>query len=447
MRILIHSILKQVVQASLVLLVLVLAQSTFAQSIIKVDGKYGLVDEFGITLVEANCDFIEQPLAGAQVFILSKGGKQAYYLFPNLQQDAEWHSSEFVYDAITVPHPKTTRRPLYHYLLLKSDQGSRYVAMYVEYQLTTGAVANREISGIQGVFEPRSLYDKLYRSRNFDGYTGDLVLVKDGKYGMHVSGSRAVEPIYDQPLTYIYQTDYIEVWKDGLMGICYDGELAIPTKFKKGELVYGGDNFTVQVPGQPIQFFSITHSVAITVNTHGKPLLALDSTYYVFDKAFVYNDSTPIILGYSSLKISSQSQYTEGTRAYALSNRLTSILIIDAITGIAVREYGEKGCFYQLSRASRLNYDSRFVFKLEPDKASSDRVNVTIIDIVEDKILHQYTLKKVTSEHVFTFLHDVDGRYYEIVGNRKKWFSKEYRNVGYLDFDSLQFHRKLRAFK
>jgi hypothetical protein len=444
---LIHRNLKQATQASLVLLGLILAQSAFAQSIIKVDGKYGLVDEFGITLVESNCDFIEQPLPGAQVFILSKGGKQAYYLFPNLQQDPEWHSSEFIYDEITVPHPRTTRPSSYHYLLLKSDQGSRYVAMFVEYQLTTGAVANREVGGIKGVFEPELLYDKLYRSRNFDGYTGDLVLVKDGKYGMHVYGYRALEPIFDLPLTYIYQTDYIEVWKDGLMGVVHDGKLAIPTKFKKGELVYGGDNFTVQVPGEPIQFFSITHSVAITVNTQGKPLLALDSTYYVFDKAFVYGDTAPVVLGYSNLKMASRYKYIEGTRAYALSNRLTSILIIDPITGIAVREYNEKGCFYHLGRAANQNYDSRFVFKYEPDKASSDRVNVTIFDILEDKVLHQYTLKKVTSEYIFTYLHAVDKKYYEIVGNRKKWLSKEHRNVGYFDFDTLQFHRRKRAFK
>jgi hypothetical protein len=422
---------------------IVLYQLAFSQSIVEKDGKYGLIDNAGRTVVSLTCDTIVKVFSGAPLFILSKNNKQAYIFFPNLDPKAkDWESCDFIYDQISLAGSLTTRRPYYHYLLLETKGKFRFLALNVGYGLTTGAFESRAVNGIYWGYQATALYDKLYRSPNFEGVSGDLTLVTDGKFGQHFDGDQIIEPEYDKPLRFLDNSDYLEAWKGDLMGVIHNGEVAIPIIFKENELFYGNGDFHVETVGKPMQYFNIEDDEAFTITKNSIPLLASDTFRYTLSERVLFGDTTELLIGWGAvLNGPAYSPFERRSREDLFFGSCKAIILIDETNGNIVQTYDEPNCYYNIQQ-------DRFVAKCKPVSNSKTKVQVTIYSIEGNKVLYEFVVKSYSVIADFCQISDTDNGYYEIRAGKKRPLSLTRRVIGYINYNTLKAARcKKKVFK
>jgi hypothetical protein len=427
---------------------IVLAGFGSAQTIIEQHGKFGLLDEKGDTVLSAAFDSITSPLSGAELYAVQKGDKHGYILRARKGEQAmTWVQSELIYNEIYITASGTKRKAYYEYLILRSPQGVQYVAMVVDHHLTTGMFENKNVAGIDFSYASEVVYDSLFRSRNFDGFYGDLVLLKDGKYGMHLDANFLLPTEFDRPVAWIPHSQYISVWKGGLNGIYYAGKMAIPAAFKENELEYrGGAVFEVEAPGQQMQYFNLDEDVGVAITLDGKPFVAIDSIIFTNHVETLDGDSIPTLICVGRRNYYSEEMRSDqDPRGKRLGPGTQYILFVDKTTGEVIQAYIDSDAKYAYDWGTRVG---KYIAEFKPNPNSKRTTDVTIYESKTRKVVYQYTVGRVRHNYEFAGIFNVDNKYYELRYGRRTWYRLNANKVRrYIDYETLEVSRSKKKFK
>jgi hypothetical protein len=285
--------------------------------------------------------------------------------------------------------------------------------------------------------------DTVYESKEWEE---DLILMKDGKYGMFMRSGFFLPPIYDVTPEYVQYKDknwelIYEFWyvtKDGFTSVANFGETYMPFEFRRDEITYLSDAaFKVQGEGEPLRFYDGLSTRLLTVKDSSGAVVPAEGKKYVLEPFIVYhygrNDQsleTDILIG---IEVD-----TGDFNPYLYSNPLEDLnfphyVVIDRKTGHVMTDYQKPGCKYSFQ-------EREMIAEIETLKGDKGKVRVTLYNVLTGVEIHSYKMRK-TEEGYRPSIRYRSG-YYEIMSGRTGLLTGHSLTKGYINSKTMKYTRK-----
>ncbi|MBL4753331.1 MAG: hypothetical protein JKY52_07025 [Flavobacteriales bacterium] len=384
--------MKATIGTIIITFLIIYSQSTWGQSIISSDGKYGLTDAEGKIVVTPQYDSIYNPSdkswgkgKGLKFFVLVDGEKYGY-IIRTLSKDTnlQWIAVDIEFDNIKYIEGNDVSPD---FAILKKGNKYGFLAIYAFYRQNYVQYTYSTI-GIDHVFSSEIVYDSIW------GKT----LKKDGKYGKYLSWEAIIDPVYDT-LEYIGESKewrshfglsshkgYYSVVKDSLYGILLEDSLVIPIKYKKGQIVKDGwDQFIISSEEGGTRWLSIKQGFDVTILSNGKPFKPSPTRLYKYLE-LESADAKDRILVVKHEQYWSESPYEKGSREDLLYSLGDHFIVINPISGETIKEYNKAGCRYIL-------FQQKFIIQFKAVQGSKEKIERTIFELGTGRALDQTTSK------------------------------------------------------